>query len=83
MRRKPWHWPNHVDLYPMVTTSNQSFQITQAVHSDSKEGINVEGHSMGGRFKGGSISVTKSLVGHHLLEWEEFIKRPLTLVGYD
>lgn len=83
MRRKPWHWPNHVHLYPTgKSAENQTFLITQSMHLDPKEGV-TKGQSMGGRFTGKPFSVTKSLVGHRLLEWEEFVRRPLSLVGYN
>ena len=61
MRRKPWHWPEHVALFPL-SAENSSMKMQN------------EGN--------GGISIKKSFVGHKLLEWEEFVHRPMNLTGY-
>jgi len=61
MRRKPWHWPEHISLFPLPA-QNTSVKI-QNIGS-------------------GGYSGQKSFVGHKLLNWKEFVDRPLYLRGY-
>lgn len=63
MRRKPWHWPNHVSLFPL---------------SPQNVSLNIKSDSIGG-----GHSVQKSYVGHDLLDWKDFVDRPLSLQEYD
>jgi hypothetical protein len=62
MRRKPWHWPEHISLFPLPA-QNTSIKL-QNIGS-------------------GGFSIQKSFVGHTLLDWKEFVDRPLYLRGYD
>jgi len=61
MRQKPWHWPEHISLFPLPA-QNSSIKI---------QNIGSEGYSS-----------QKSFVGHKLLNWKEFVNRPLYLKGY-
>ena len=63
MRRKPWHWPNHISL----TRQNASMNVK--VHKDRDgAGDLISGHSY-----------QKSYVSHDLLDWRDFVDRPLHL----
>ncbi len=64
MRRRPWHWPNHIDLFALEA---------------KQEPLNIKAHKEHTGTSGGH-SVEKSLVGHNLLEWKEFVQRPLYLI---
>jgi len=67
MRRKPWHWPNHLSLSPLTA---QNASINVRAH-DSKSEISEGG--------GSGFTVHKSYVNHDILDWKEFIERPLYL----
>ena len=62
MRLKPWHWPNHVSLFPL---------------SAKAEPLNIK--EQNDQQEHGGHSVEKSFVGHNLLDWKEFVHRPLYL----
>ena len=68
MRRKPWHWPNHLSLVPL---SGKNVSMNIKAQDRSKSG----GAS--------GISVQKSFVDFHLLDWKDFVNRPLQLEKYD
>jgi hypothetical protein len=61
MRRKPWHWPEHISLFPLPA-QNASIKL-----QNTGSGVS---------------SIQKSFVGHTLLDWKEFVDRPLYLRGY-
>ena len=63
MRRKPWHWPNHLSLFTL---------------SAKNEPLNIKAQKQGNEASGG-YSVEKSFVGHNLLDWKDFVDRPLYL----
>lgn len=67
MRRKPWHWPNHLSLFPL-TAGNVSLNIK----AQKQQGNGISG-------SGGGYSVQKSYVGFDLLDWKDFVNRPLFL----
>lgn len=69
MRRKPWHWPNHLSLFPL-SPQNSSLHIKPQLKGGSS------GAGAGG------VSVQISYVGHKLLEWKDFVTKPL-LLGKD
>ena len=66
MRRKPWHWPNHISLFPL---SGRNVSIDVKVYNQH----NGATDSINGR------SFQKSYVGHDLLDWKDFVDRPLYL----
>lgn len=70
MRRRPWHWPNHLSLFPL-SAQNSSIIVKEAQKSN-------------GRRRRGSVarSIKKSYVRHDVLDWKEFVDRPLYLRGY-
>lgn len=70
MRRKPWHWPNHVSIFPL---SPQNVSLNIKMHNLGNGAID----SIGG------YSVQKSYVGHDLLDWNDFVDRPLSLEDYE
>ena len=70
MRRKPWHWPNHVSLFPL---SAQNVSIN----------VKVQNQGDGATNSRGGHSIQKSYVGHDLLDWKDFVNRPLHLIEHD
>lgn len=70
MRRKPWHWPNHVSLFPLSAKN-----VTLDIKAQNRES--------GAGASGGGYSVQKSYVGHDLLDWKDFVDRPLYLKDDD
>ena len=68
MRRKPWHWPNHLSLFPL---------------SAEKEPLNIKVHKQNNAASNGGHSVEKSFVSHTLLDWKDFVDRPLHLEEED
>lgn len=65
MRLKPWHWPNHVSLFPL-SAKHEPLNIKEQ-NQKQDQGAKV------------GYSIEKSFVGHSLLDWDEFVHRPLYL----
>lgn len=70
MRRGPWHWPNHIEILPR----NTSILTTVGTHKNGTEPTNTGGSIRGETFQ-------KSFVTKSILEWKDFVSRPMHFLG--
>jgi hypothetical protein len=76
MRRKPWHWPNHIELYPNINKTS-SKDNTDKDNTDTKNIL--DGNDRRRRRLSGHQSLQKSFVGYQVLDWKTFVQRPMHL----
>ena len=97
MRRKPWHWPNHLDVYPRNETIVKSISYAKQNEKTGKLQADPTGRRkkptlyetpkgsvMGGKLptSGSPTVFQKNFVAKSTLEWEEFIQRPMQVTDY-
>jgi hypothetical protein len=93
MRMKPHHWPNHLILQPksIPNMKQQSYSNTKDADTNSttRKGFLQKNNQItmkGTREEGrnvGPYSVHKSFFDHGMLDWDEFVKKPMHLVDED
>ena len=94
MRRMPHHWPNHVDLFP----KNKSTLAELDYKKDKRRGrrgrrrrlqwgeMKKNKQQQGRRrrrLQGGGSILQKSFVEAQILNWDEFVARPMYLTDYN
>lgn len=88
MRRIPHHWPNHVDLMPKDKSTLAQIDYKENKrkrhhrHLQQRRHLQQHRQLQQRRNLKGSIH-QKSFVKARILEWEEFIKRPMHLLDYE
>eukprot|EP00980_Cylindrotheca_fusiformis_P004497 scaffold961_cov122-Cylindrotheca_fusiformis.AAC.5 len=98
MRRVPHHWPNHVELLPKNKSTLTELNYTRQKENgklrklgakaiEGYKGAIGEKHSRllerrRGRRLDGSI-IQKSFVTAEALDWQDFVRQPLSLVNFE
>jgi hypothetical protein len=88
MRRKPWHWPNHLKIVPRnqttiaITRYDPKKQVgkRRALQSVAED-LPIDGTM--GDVPPGPVTIQKSYVEYETLSWDQFIRAPLRLVDED
>jgi hypothetical protein len=91
MRKKPWHWPNHLEVLPR----NSSIMKAMSYKNPNDPGMRKrrlratiydtpKGESVGGKLPtSGSASIfQKSFITNSILDWKDFVDRPMRLLDY-
>lgn len=88
MRRRPWHWPNHVILKGRNNTSNNNQALIKSTKINNLRDNNSILGSQQQKSTGAATTTTitsfhKSFVIPHELDWQDFVTRPLILENYN
>jgi len=87
MRQRPWHWPNHLTIFPKNQTT-----ISTMKYRPEKEGarrnrrLAPQNDPKRGRSDDifpGAVRVQKSFVDHIALNWDQFVRTPMRLLDED
>lgn len=91
MRKKPWHWPNHVDVRPrnssVLKSTNYRKQQERGASGRRLRATIYDtptGESVGGKLPatGSALTFQKEFIKHSLLGWKDFVTRPMHLLDY-
>lgn len=75
MRRIPHHWPNHADFTPKEKSTLANVEYKENKRKRRQRQLRAR------KLKGSILQ--KSFVKARILDWEEFVKRPMYLSDYD